>query len=163
MILFLIFLGILGVDFFSKNAIHHSLPLMDWSSAYPYRGIGVFHDWYGIDFSINHVINKGAAWGLFASWQKTLNFGRLGVIALLVCYLFFSPRARVHRFPITLIISGATGNVLDYFIYGHVVDLFHFKFWGYTYPVFNVADMAIFCGIAWLLLQFSKRSHATAS
>jgi signal peptidase II len=59
-----------------------------------------------------------------------------------------------------LIATGAIGNILDYFIYGHVVDVFYFVFWGYSFPVFNVADSIIFCGIVVLFLQsFLERRY----
>jgi lipoprotein signal peptidase len=31
--------------------------------------------------------------------------------------------------------------------------MFCFIFWGYVYPVFNIADAAIFCGILMMLLE----------
>ncbi|MCB1080337.1 MAG: signal peptidase II, partial [Chlamydiia bacterium] len=34
-----------------------------------------------------------------------------------------------------------------------VIDMFHFVLWGYSFPVFNVADMMIFFGVATLLIQ----------
>ena len=152
--LFGFILLILCLDFFSKAYVHENLPLMNWlSSTYPYGGIGVFCNWHGIDFSINHVVNKGAAWGILASWQQFLVYGRIMVIGGLITYLCFFQTSLSRQIAFASITAGAIGNVFDYFIYGHVVDMFHFRFWGYTYPVFNVADSAIFCGVAFLLLQ----------
>src|SRR3954464_3085201 len=54
-----------------------------------------------------------------------------------------------------LIIGGAIGNAIDRLAYGAVVDfaLFHIQIAGNTYYwyVFNVADTAIFAGVAGLL------------
>lgn len=55
---------------------------------------------------------------------------------------------------ISLIMGGATGNLIDYFRFGYVIDMFHFTFWGYSFPVFNFADAAISIGA--LCLLFSK-------
>ncbi|MBU6446833.1 MAG: signal peptidase II, partial [Verrucomicrobia bacterium] len=55
-------------------------------------------------------------------------------------------------FPIWLVVTGAIGNVLDYCLYGHVIDFIHFTFWGYSFPIFNVADSCITIGILTLLL-----------
>lgn len=152
-----LFVLIFAIDFFSKAYVHSHIPFMNWASPfYPYGGVPVFHNWMGIDFSINHVVNKGAAWGMLASWQNALLYVRFLVIGCIIAYFLFSPSAKSKQIPLVLIISGAMGNVLDYFLYGHVIDMFHFKFWDYTYPVFNVADAAIFCGITWLFLKSSK-------
>jgi signal peptidase II len=143
-------LFVLLLDLASKAWVHFTLPL------YPYGGISIFKKVLGIDFSIVHQTNKGAAWGLFASMQDYLLLFRIGAIVLLFAYLLVNKTA-MRRFPLLLILSGAIGNVVDYFLYGHVVDMFHFTFWGYSYPVFNIADSAIFCGVALLLLQSSSK------
>jgi signal peptidase II len=78
------------------------------------------------------------------------------VLALLAYVMFFNADNR-RRLPLVLIIAGAFGNILDYFIYGHVIDMFHFILWGYDYPIFNIADSSIFIGIIWLFF-FSNRS-----
>ena len=144
------------LDFFSKAYVHHHIPLMNVSSSfYPYGGVGLIQNWHGIDFSINHVINKGAAWGILSSFQQYLLYFRIFIIGAMLYYIIFSNKSSSKTMPLVLIISGAIGNVVDYFIYGHVVDMFHFyfRFWNYTFPVFNVADSSIFCGVFWLFVQ----------
>jgi len=139
-------------DALLKAYIHYSVPVMNYASPiYPYGGIGVFKDWHGIEFSITHVINKGAAWGAFASLQQYLLYFRLVIIGGLLTYLFFVKNSSYSKLALTLIATGAIGNVIDYFVYGHVVDMFYFVFWGYSYPVFNIADAAIFSGIFMLV------------
>jgi signal peptidase II len=152
------FLFLFLLDFFSKMYVHNCIPSMNsYFPVYPYGGIGVFHDVWGIDFSINHVVNKGAAWGMFASFQDVLLYVRLIIIGAILSYLVFVSVPLSRQIPLVMILSGAIGNVLDFFLYGHVIDMFHFKFWGHSFAVFNVADSAITCGIAWLfLLSFSS-------
>lgn len=131
------------------------------SGFYPYGGIPVFKSFLGIDFSIVHQINTGAAWGMFSNFQDYLLFFRVITIGIILSYLVFFNKTPLRRFPLLLILSGAIGNVADYFIYGHVVDMFYFNFWGYSYPVFNIADSAIFCGVAMLLFQsYSRKVYA---
>lgn len=120
---------------------------------YPFGGIAIFHNFLGIDFCLNHVANKGAAWGILSSMQEGLLGLRILVVGALIGYVVFSAKSRPHAFPLTLVITGALGNIVDYFVYGHVIDMFHFIFWGYSYPVFNIADISIFCGIAWMMVQ----------
>jgi signal peptidase II len=145
-----------------KAYIHHHIPAIGASApVHPYGGIGVFRGWHGIDFSIVHVINKGAAWGVFSSVQNYLLYARVAIIGGLLAYLFFVKASAYRKFSLMLIATGAFGNIVDYFVYGHVVDMFYFKFWGYSYPVFNIADSAIFIGIALLIGEtlLSKVRH----
>jgi signal peptidase II len=136
--------------------VDHIIP-MQWSiSIYPYGGIPVFQDWHGIDFSLNYAMNKGAAWGAFSSFSSALLYMRFLIIGALLSYLLFSKATFWKKLFLSLITTGAIGNVVDFFVYGHVVDMFHFCFWGYSFPVFNVADSAIFCGVAALLFQNVK-------
>lgn len=131
-------------------------------NAYPYGGIPVFSDILGIQFSLNYVANKGAIGGLFADFQDYLLALRIVLILALVTYLYFYRLDKNLNIPLALIIGGAIGNIIDYFIYGHVVDMFHFVLWGFDYPVFNVADAAICIGIGWIFLK-SKASSTKPS
>jgi signal peptidase II len=160
--LFLI-LGIVLIDSVTKWLVHgHLLPLGLSASFFPFSGLSIFENFFGIDFCIHHVTNRGAAWGVGANWQHLLLILRLSVVAGLVTYLFASPKAYRIRYSLALVIAGGVGNILDYFLYGHVVDMFHFFFWGYSYPVFNIADASIFCGIAGLLLGSLKQRKGTS-
>ena len=152
-------------DALLKAYVHLYIPVMYAASPiYPYDGIAVFQDWGGIDFSIVHVINRGAAWGIFASMQQYLLYARLALVGGLLIYLSFVKKDRLHKFFLTLVVTGALGNIADSFVYGHVIDMFYFVFWGYSYPVFNIADSVIFCGIAGLVCRsFFKTSPKTAA
>lgn len=145
---------LLMADFALKRYVHNHIPPLAFSSPiYPFGGIEVFQNWHGITFSIVHVMNKGAAWGIFASLQDYLLYVRIAIIGGLITYLFFVPSSNYRKFCLLFIITGALGNVIDYFVYGHVVDMFYCIFWGYSYPVFNIADSAIFIGIALMLAE----------
>lgn len=156
---------ILGTDVFSKAYTYYYIPALGRSIAtYPYGGIRVFHDFLGIDFSLNYVMNKGAAWGVFASFQDYLLYARLFIILILAAYLFVVKMPVLKRVALSLIAVGAIGNVIDYFVYGHVVDMFYFRFWGYSYPVFNIADSSIFMGLVFLFIfSFKEKAGAKRS
>ncbi|NGX50751.1 MAG: Lipoprotein signal peptidase [Chlamydiae bacterium] len=123
------------------------------SSLYPYGGVGVFQNFMGIDFALNSVTNQGAAWGLFSAFPNGLLILRIVILTALFIYAVFVDKERKRSLPFLLILTGAFSNILDSFIYGSVIDMFHFVLWGYSYPVFNLADMMIFFGVATLLLQ----------
>lgn len=149
----LIALLVLAADALSKYLTHHYLPVMQrYSLWYPYGGIPIFKNLWGIEFSISHQINTGAAWGMLSAYQMPLLYFRGLLIASLLIYMVFFNQQPAKRISFTLIIAGALGNVLDHYFYGHVVDMLHFVLWGYDFPVFNLADSAIFLGVACLLL-----------
>lgn len=149
-----IFVGccVLVLDILTKWTVYTAIPPISTSFwGYPYAGIPVFQNFLGIEFSIVHATNKGAAWGVFADFQTPLLILRILLIIALSGYLFIFNRRKAYVIPICLLIAGALGNVIDYFHYGVVVDMFKFVFWGYHYPVFNVADTAITIGIVWMI------------
>lgn len=144
----LVALTIFTADVVTKYLTDQHLPPMDNSLlSYPYGGIPVFKNFFGVEFSISHMINTGAAWGLFRHEQVLLLVFRISLVAGILIYMGFFNKNRALILPLTLLVTGAIGNILDYFVYGHVVDMIHFIFWGYDFPVFNVADSSIFVGI----------------
>lgn len=151
--------AILLADAASKWATQTHLPLMH--GPYPYGGIPLFQNFLGIEGSIVHATNTGAAWGFMSEHPDWLLAGRLVLVALLILYLIAGKRPASYTIPLTMIIAGAIGNLIDTFTVGHVTDMFHFVFFGYSYPVFNIADMSIFFGIV-ILLLLPNRHAATA-
>ena len=145
---------ILVVDIITKYLTHLYLPLRNWTTLwYPYGGIGVFQDIAGVEFSVIHATNKGAAWGILSDFQDYLLIFRIVLICCLIAYVLFFNKNHRWLIPLAMIIAGALGNVFDFFLYGHVVDMLHFVLWGYDFPVFNVADSAIFLGICALFIM----------
>lgn len=146
--------GLLALDILTKYLVHVYMPISNrFSLWYPYGGIGIFKNFFGIEFSINHTTNHGAAWGMFAEAQDFLLALRIIMITGLLIYLFLYNTNKSWQFPLALIAIGALGNVIDTFTYGHVVDMFHFVLWGYDFPVFNVADSYITIGVFWLFMS----------
>ncbi len=147
-------LAVLGSDIALKAYTFYNIPLMTWAfPSYPYGGIPVFHNWFGIDFSLSYAMNKGAAWGILSSFQHYLLYLRFLIMAGIFLYLVVVKMPFVKKLALSLVLTGALGNVLDFFLYKHVVDMFLFCFWGYIFPVFNIADVSIFCGVVLLLFH----------
>ena len=125
-----------------------------WSAPiYPYGGLPVFENLLGIDLSIAHVTNRGGPWGIVSSHHTHLLLVRIFAILCLIVHLLVFNEKKTREIPLALVISGAIGNVLDSFFYGHVIDMIHFVFWGYSFPVFNIADSLICSGVGFLLLH----------
>ena len=155
---------LLACDMISKYFVFYTLQTAHYVSPfYPYGGIGIFQNFLGIDFCLNRVTNLGGAWGSFASFPIVLLIVRIAIFFGVMVFTFFLNDEKKRRVPLLLIITGACGNILDSFIYGSVVDMLHFVLWGYSFPVFNFADMMIFLGVTTLALQSlfqKKKKHA---
>lgn len=97
--------------------------------------------------------NHGAAFSFLADqsgWQKYL-FAILGIsVAFFITYYLRQiPRtANILSLGLSLVLGGAIGNVIDRFIYGHVIDFIHVHYANvWHYPIFNIADIAIVLGM----------------
>lgn len=160
--------GLIGVffllvDIASKSLVYHLLPPVSLFPFFPYGGIPIWKGVLGTSFCLVHAKNLGAAWGLFDQVPNFLFGVRLFVWLALFFWIAFWNRDQRKVFPFTLVLFGALGNLLDKFFYGAVIDFFYFQFFGYSYPVFNVADSMIVVGVLWLLVEPKVRRRVTGS
>jgi len=161
---FVIFTLLLFFDFSTKYWVHHHLPIMQPFIGYPYGGMGIFQSSF-FTLSIVHTTNTGTAWGLFSHLPNLLLIFRIAITAGLLTYLLFFKPPKPLQMAITLIAAGALGNILDFFLYGHVVDMIYCIFYKYSYPIFNLADSAIFCSVLYIFLiskKIKRHSYATS-
>ena len=141
----LVALAVLAADQASKFWVLHVLHLPDLGQLVLLPVLNLTMVW-----------NRGVTFGLLSG------FGDWGTIALAVIALavvvvlgFWLRRAgsALMAASIGAIAGGAIGNVLDRLRYGAVVDFIHAHVGGWSWYVFNVADAAIVCGVAALLLD----------
>ena len=60
---------------------------------------------------------------------------------------------------LALMLGGALGNLIDRTVAGSVVDFLDFYWSIYHWPAFNVADIAVCCGAAGIILEsFLRKS-----
>lgn len=109
-------------------------------------------------FYLTYILNPGAAFGILPN-QKVLFIitGLLLVMGVLAVYRKIPSGKTLLRSGLGLILGGALGNMIDRLRYGGVVDFLDFRVW----PVFNLADTAIFIGaclLVWELLKDSSKS-----
>jgi signal peptidase II len=103
-------------------------------------------------FNLVLVRNDGVSFGLLGGhvpWWVLSLFALL-VIAYLLWWLW-RETSSVTSAGLGLIIGGAVGNVLDRYRHGAVTDFLDFHAFGWHWPAFNLADVAIFSGVACLL------------
>ncbi|MGB1236589.1 MAG: signal peptidase II [Pseudomonadales bacterium] len=107
-------------------------------------------------FDFTLLYNTGAAFSFLAGaggWQRWL-FSAVAVImsAVLIYWLKKAPRGAYFLvLGLASILGGALGNLYDRVFLGKVVDYLSFHFGSYSFPAFNLADVAISVG-AFLLI-----------
>ena len=106
-----------------------------------------------IDCFLTLTTNSGAAWGLFANFSKALLACRVFFVLLIGGIYRFSEKTPQIRTALAVLLAGACSNIVDVFYRGRVIDMIHLRFWGWNYPVFNLADMAICIGALYLVVH----------
>ncbi|MCM8812312.1 MAG: signal peptidase II [Candidatus Omnitrophica bacterium] len=108
---------------------------------------------------ITLVYNTGSAFGLFRHKNWILAYISIAAIVLILWLLirrteFHRPlHLHIWRYSLLLVLSGATGNLIDRVRWGYVVDFLDFRVW----PVFNLADSLITCGAAGLVYLLCRK------
>lgn len=116
-------------------------------------------------FSITHVRNKGAAFGLLSSFDSSFvpvffilaSFTAMGVILYL--YKNLPEKRYIPQIALSLIFAGALGNLIDRLRIGEVIDFLDFHWYQYHWPSFNIADSSITVGVIIFILNllFSEK------
>ncbi|HEY6642421.1 signal peptidase II [Povalibacter sp.] len=142
-----VLLACVGCDQFTKSMAKTYLPREEaWSYLGDTVRLQLAHN-YGAFLSLGNSLSPG--------WRQALLSAGVGVVLLgLLVYLLgwknVNPRNVV---PLTLILAGGTGNLIDRIAYGgYVVDFVNLGIGSLRTGVFNVADVAIMTGVIWLLI-----------
>jgi len=120
-------------------------------------------------FDITYVQNPGAAFSFLSDaggWQRWFFTVIAVIISVLLTYWIVKTPAQQKLLltSYSLILGGAIGNVVDRINYGYVVDFLHFYYKSWNFPAFNIADIAISCGAALLILEaFLEHKNQSAS
>ena len=109
-----------------------------------------------LDFIL--VFNTGISYGLFSGggdFQKWILISLSILIIIFLLSLIRNESTILSKLGISFIIGGALGNVLDRFTYGAVVDFISLHARGFSWYIFNIADMFIVLGvILFIISQF---------
>ena len=127
---------IVGLDQLTKYLVRE---YMSYGQSIPETGI----------FRLTYYTNSGTIFGLFPNIPVILTIA--SVVAIVCLIYFYKTQKNVGvwlRVSIALLLSGAIGNFIDRVSMGEVTDFIDVGMW----PVFNIADSAITCGIFLLLL-----------
>jgi signal peptidase II len=115
------------------------------------------------------VWNRGVTFGLLTSFGRS-SYLLLAAVALavVIALVVWLRRAESLLVAISLgaIVGGALANVIDRLRFGAVIDFIHAHIGDWSWYVFNLADAAIVCGVAALvidsLLPRARRAGSTS-
>lgn len=142
-------------DLVTKCLVHSNFQLSDSISVVPNF------------FNLTYVRNLGAAFGFLAQSHpefRKLFFMLMPPIACLIIFLILKKvpdSDKLQIFSLSLVMGGALGNYINRMYFGYVIDFLDFHFYyKYNWPAFNVADIAIVCGVGILLcLMLRDRNY----
>lgn len=108
-------------------------------------------------FKLELAFNTGGAWSILND-----NVGVLILLNILILLILFKMSSKIKEtclknISYVCLIAGTVGNLLDRIFYGAVTDFLSFNFWGYHYPIFNLADIMIVVGAFLLILTLESR------
>ena len=131
---------------------------------------------WGDFFQITFIENPGMAFGLQLGSKLFLTLFTI-FATILIFFIIYKNRKETFllRLSLAFILGGALGNLIDRtfygtmydyapLFYGRVVDFFHFnipdfRMFGktvYSFPIFNIADIAVTVGFVLILLGYKK-------
>lgn len=104
------------------------------------------------------VYNRGIVWGIFHEYPSLYIIMPSVIAAVIGClavYTIIAYRSNVPIFAQVALLAGACSNLMDRYLYGGVVDFIHISYGSFSWPIFNVADVAIVLGVLWLCISCS--------
>jgi signal peptidase II len=115
-------------------------------------------------FQLDLAYNPGFGFSLGTGWPQWLTMAvKISIPLLAAIFTIFRLKSddctRLEALSLTLLTSGAFGNLIDRLVHGYVIDFLLFKMYGFLgfeyWPTFNIADVLIVSGtIGFALTQF---------
>ena len=113
-------------------------------------------------FAITVAHNTGGAFSILNNYSFIFILASLiAVIILLRFMLNFKNNFR-NNLAFALTLSGIMSNLADRIFLGYVRDFLDFTIFGYDYPIFNIADIAIVIGVILLIIAILKGEDKNA-
>ncbi|MDY2777003.1 MAG: signal peptidase II [Collinsella sp.] len=106
-----------------------------------------------------YVENRGAAFSLGEGSGWLFVLLAIAVSLATLVYLWRAPGlSKLEVVGLGMVVGGAIGNAIDRILFGYVIDFLATEF--IDFPVFNIADIGITCGVFIAFLGFAFLSPA---
>ena len=132
------------IDQVSKNVLSAILTLN--------KDVEIVKDFFYITLTNNY----GAAWSILENKTILIIIGTLIALVIIYKFMYSFKMNKRNIIAFGILTGGILGNLIDRIIHGYVIDFLNFKIFGYNFPVFNIADVAIVCGIFLLIYAIIK-------
>jgi signal peptidase II len=128
-----------------------------------YMTLGASYNIVGSLVKFTFIYNRNAVFGLPCGNQVLYTvFAVVAVIVILYYFTTLTAEQKLEQWALAIIVGGALGNLHDRIRWGQVVDFIEMGYKNYTWPIFNVADMAITIGMVLLIFQMFFKKKATS-
>lgn len=117
-------------------------------------------------FNLVMAWNTGVSFSLFSGYGVYMPYILIAVasgITVIFARWLWRAESHLHGIACALVIGGALGNIIDRARFGAVIDFLDVHAYGYHWPAFNVADMAVVSGVFLLIITslfFDIKRHA---
>ena len=105
-------------------------------------------------FTLYLVKNTGGAFSILNN-----NVGLLSIIGIIFLFGIIKyinnnkNMTNIESIGISFLLGGLLGNLFDRIVRGGVIDYLSFNFFGYYFPVFNLADIFITLGVMLVIIN----------
>lgn len=103
--------------------------------------------------NFTYTKNLGAAFGL-GNPVMVLIVNILLVVGIIIFIIKYKDKITSY-IPITMLLAGAIGNLIDRIFRGYVIDFIDINL--FNFPVFNIADICVVLGVIILIFEIIKK------
>lgn len=101
--------------------------------------------------------NTGASWSILEGKVTFLIIITLIMLILVYSLMFSFEPNKFNDIAFGLLFGGILGNLIDRIFYGYVRDFIGVVIFGYHFPIFNIADMAIVIGVILIIIATFRK------